>query len=118
MTLPATMCAVQLVAHGGPEALRWRDDLPLPKPAAGEALVQVLAAGVNMTDVNTRIGWYAADGQGGWAGAMALPRIQGADLCGSVVAHGPASPCRPSVHGSSAPPANPNRPPKTRWRSA
>ena len=89
MTLPATMCAVQLVAHGGPEALRWRDDLPLPKPAAGEALVQVLAAGVNMTDVNTRIGWYAADGQGGWAGAMALPRIQGADLCGSVVAHGP-----------------------------
>ncbi len=87
--LPATMSGVLLTRHGGPEALVWRDDLPLPLPGAGEVLVQVLAAGVNMTDVNTRAGWYAADGQGGWAGAMALPRIQGADLCGRVVALGP-----------------------------
>ncbi|MGQ0566248.1 MAG: alcohol dehydrogenase catalytic domain-containing protein [Gemmobacter sp.] len=87
--MPRFMAAVQLVAHGGPEALRWRDDVPVPQPGPGEALVRVLAAGVNMTDVNTRTGWYAADGQGGWAGAMALPRIQGADLCGRVVAHGP-----------------------------
>ncbi len=88
MTLPATMSGVQLVAHGGPECLQWRDDLPVPPPGPGEALVRVLAAGVNMTDVNTRVGWYAADGQGGWAGAMDLPRIQGGDLCGLVVAHG------------------------------
>ena len=88
MTLPATMSGVQLTRHGGPEALVWRDDIPLPKPAADEVLVRVLAAGVNMTDVNTRVGWYAADGNGGWAGAMALPRIQGADLCGRVIALG------------------------------
>ncbi len=88
MTLPAAMTAVQLTAHGGPEVLVWRNDLALPEPGAGEVLVRVLAAGVNMTDVNTRIGWYATDGQGGWAGAMALPRIQGGDLCGRVVALG------------------------------
>jgi len=85
MTLPATMSGVHLTGHGGPEMLVWRDDLPRPKPAPGEVLVRVLAAGVNMTDVNTRIGWYAADGEGGWAGAMDLPRIQGGDLCGRVV---------------------------------
>ena len=88
MTLTATMAGVHLTRHGGPEALVWREDLPIPVPRADEVLVQVLAAGVNMTDVNTRVGWYAADGNGGWAGAMALPRIQGADLCGRVVALG------------------------------
>lgn len=99
MSLPHIMCAVQLVGHGGPDQLVWRDDLPIPAPGPGEALVQVLAAGVNNTDINTRLGWYApqvtgatAEGAvaqaGGWAGALALPRIQGGDLCGRVVALG------------------------------
>ncbi len=88
MTLPKHMSGVQLVAHGGPEVLIWRDDIPVPRPGAGEVLVRVLAAGVNMTDVNTRIGWYGREGRAGWAGAMALPRIQGSDLCGRVVALG------------------------------
>ena len=85
--LPDTMSGVQLVGHGGPEMLVWRDDIPVPRPVAGEVLVRVLAAGVNMTDLNTRIGWYG-EGEGraaGWAGAMAFPRIQGGDLCGQVV---------------------------------
>jgi alcohol dehydrogenase len=87
--LPATMSGVQLVGHGGPEMLVWRDDLPVPRPGAGEVLVKVLAAGVNMTDINTRKGWYGGEGRAaGWAGEMAFPRIQGSDLCGRIVALG------------------------------
>jgi len=88
MTLPATMSGVQLVRHGGPEALVWRDDLPVPQPGPGEVLVRVLAAGVNATDINTRTGWYGGDRAAGWAGALGFPRIQGSDLCGRVVALG------------------------------
>jgi alcohol dehydrogenase len=88
MTLPATMSGVQLVRHGGPEALVWRDDLPVPRPGPGEVLVRVLAAGVNATDINTRVGWYGAGEAAGWSGAMGFPRIQGSDLCGRVVATG------------------------------
>ncbi len=90
MTQPTVMSAVQLTRHGGPEVLVWRDDLAVPRPGAGEALIRVLAAGVNMTDINTRVGWYGR-GEGraaGWAGEMAFPRIQGSDLCGRVVALG------------------------------
>lgn len=100
MTLPETMSGVQLIGHGGPETLLWRDDLPVPRPGAGQVLVRVLAAGVNNTDINTRIGWYAPEvtgatdsvdqdvEAGGWGGALDFPRIQGGDLCGEVVACG------------------------------
>jgi len=101
MTLPATMSGVQLLGHGGPEMLRFSTDIPVPKPGPGQALVRVLAAGVNNTDINTRTGWYArevtgatdASGSdtgedGGWAGALTFPLIQGGDLCGTVVALG------------------------------
>ena len=105
MSLPSTMSGVILTRHGGPEALQWRDDLPVPVPGAGEVLVKVLAAGVNNTDINTRIGWYAPGitgatketdeesgdevGAGGWSGALKFPLIQGGDLCGRVLAVGP-----------------------------
>ncbi len=99
MNLPDQMSGVLLVAHGGPEALVWSDTIDLPTPRSGEALIRVAAAGVNNTDINTRTGWYSSDvsgptqeGQsaenGGWAGALEFPRIQGADLCGYVVALG------------------------------
>lgn len=102
MPIPATMCGVQLTGHGGPEMLIWNERIPVPVPGPGEALVRVLAAGVNNTDINTRIGWYAKEvtggtaelaGEagieaGGWAGAITFPRIQGGDLCGEVVALG------------------------------
>ena len=86
--VPGTMSGVQLTRHGGPDALVWRDDIPVPKPGPGQVLVRVLAAGVNMTDINTRIGWYGADKAAAWGGEMAFPRIQGSDLCGRIVAYG------------------------------
>lgn len=88
--IPAVMRAVLLTRHGGPEALELRDDVPVPQPGPGEVLLRVAAAGVNNTDINTRVGWYGRDDAsgGGWAGALAFPRIQGADACGHVVAVG------------------------------
>jgi alcohol dehydrogenase len=85
------MSGVQLTGHGGPETLLWSNNIPVPRPGRGEVLVKVLAAGVNPTDINTRVGWYARDDDaegGGWGGALQFPRIQGGDLCGRVVALG------------------------------
>lgn len=91
-----TMQGVYLTKHGGPEALEWRDDIPVPVPGPGQVLVRVAAAGVNNTDINTRVGWYSSEvtgatdsvdqdvEAGGWGGALAFPRIQGGDLCGIV----------------------------------
>lgn len=99
MSLPTTMKGVQLTGHGGPEKLLWNEAIPVPQPGPGEVLVKVLAAGVNNTDINTRIGWYSKDitdstedvdtdadvEGGGWSGALEFPLIQGADVCGEVV---------------------------------
>ncbi|MFZ1682219.1 MAG: alcohol dehydrogenase, partial [Rhizobiaceae bacterium] len=68
-TPPATMAAILLTGHGGPEKLVWRDDVPVPKPGPGEVLIEVRAAGVNNTDINTRIGWYSSAVAGGTADA-------------------------------------------------
>jgi len=87
------MRGVWLTGHGGPEKLALRDDIPVPVAGPGEVLIAVGAAAVNNTDLNTRIGWYskgdgAAD-DASWAGeAIGFPRIQGADVCGRVVAVG------------------------------
>lgn len=104
MSLPPTMAAAVLTGHGGLEKLECRTDVPVPRPGQGEVLIQVAAAGINNTDINTRVGWYskavsAATGQGGaagfdtvdevdatWSGAaVSFPRIQGADACGRIV---------------------------------
>ncbi len=96
------MAGVQLVEHGGPEMLVWNPAIPVPAPGPGEALIKVLAAGVNNTDINTRIGWYSKSvtgptdavgnedriEDGGWAGALPFPLIQGGDMCGEVMALG------------------------------
>ena len=87
------MSGVLLTGHGGPEMLVWSDDISVPRPGPGEVLLKVLAAGVNPTDVNTRVGWYARGDNaeaGGWGGTIAFPRIQGGDLCGRVVELGEA----------------------------
>jgi NADPH:quinone reductase-like Zn-dependent oxidoreductase len=81
--------------HGGPEMLEWRDDLPVPVAGPNDVIVRVNAAGVKNTDINTRIGWYSktdADADdASWSGEpLRFPRIQGADVCGEIVAVGTA----------------------------
>ncbi|HAU74499.1 MAG TPA: NAD(P)H-quinone oxidoreductase [Agrobacterium sp.] len=48
---------IDLPSHGGPEVMRL-SQAPLPKPAKGEVLVKVEAAGVNRPDVAQRQGTY------------------------------------------------------------
>lgn len=95
MTLPDTMYGVVLTGHGGPEMLEWRDDLPVPEPSDKDVLIAVAAAGVNNTDINTRIAWYskgnAETKDATWSGKpLSFPRIQGIDVCGRIVAVGKA----------------------------
>jgi len=102
--IPTTMKAMILTGHGGLDKYEWREDWPVPQPAPGEVLIRVGACGMNNTDVNTRSGWYSkavterTTGEGfetindedpSWGGApLAFPRIQGADVCGRIVAVG------------------------------
>ena len=102
--IPITMRAVILTGHGGVERLEYREDVPVPVAGRNEVVIRVQAAGVNNTDINTRIGWYSKAIHGGttesardssgsasmfdasWSGApMSFPRIQGADCCGYIV---------------------------------
>jgi len=85
------MRAFVLTGHGGMDKLEFHADWPVPVVMDGEALIKVHACGLNNTDVNTRTAWYAAGGGGdaAWGGgAIAFPRIQGADVAGTVVAVG------------------------------
>jgi len=96
-----TMTGVYLTGHGGLEKLELRHDIPVPTPEPGDVLINVTAAGMNNTDINTRIGWYSrsvssgtttdvdGEGMGDWDSNMAFPRIQGADVVGRIVAVGP-----------------------------
>ena len=57
--LPKTMNAVLLTGHGGMEKLEYRSDVEVPIPKDDEVLINVKAAGINNTDINTRTGWYS-----------------------------------------------------------
>lgn len=102
--IPDTMKAIVLTGHGGMEVLEYHQDWPTPQPSDEEVLIKVHACGMNNTDVNTRSGWYSKAVSeattGGtydtvdtedpsWGGApITFPRIQGADVVGTVVAVG------------------------------
>ncbi len=106
--IPTHMAAVLLTGYGGLNKLEYREDVPVPRPGPGEVLIQVRAAGINNTDINTRSGWYnqavrtGTDvdggaqsgfavqhaGSGDWGSDIAFPRIQGADVAGLIVAVG------------------------------
>jgi len=96
--LESKMMAVVTTGAGGYDRLEYKS-IPTPEPGLGEVLISVRAAGVNNTDINTRLGWYAEsvrDGtnailanagvpRSGWNAATPFPLIQGADCCGIVV---------------------------------
>ncbi len=104
----STMSAMVLTGHGGFDRLQWCTDVPLPTPGEDEVLIRVGACGLNNTDINTRIAWYApevtgaitpASGAGGFCpvdisngtwgeSPLAFPRVQGADVAGRVVSVG------------------------------
>ena len=102
--IPKTMRAMVTMGHGGLEQIVQHNDWACPQPATDEVLIEVRACGLNNTDINTRAGWYskavttatnddAPDLAGAedpsWGGApIAFPRIQGADVCGVIVAVG------------------------------
>ena len=79
MSIPQEMTVVEIAAPGGPEQLKTARR-PVPKPAAGEVLVRVAAAGVNRPDVMQRQGRYPPP-----PGASDLP---GLEIAGEVVALG------------------------------
>lgn len=106
-SIPARMRAVRTTGHGGLEKLEYREDVPTPTPGDDEVLVKVGACGMNNTDINTRTAWYSksvtrgtdAGGAGGfeesrsddstWGGeGLVFPRIQGADVAGTIVGAG------------------------------
>jgi NADPH2:quinone reductase len=67
--------AIQVHAFGGPEQLKL-DEIPTPKPAAGQVLVKVHAAGVNPYDTYMRAGTYPIKPQ--------LPYTPGSDAAGVI----------------------------------
>ena len=97
------MKAIVTTGNGDFDKLEFRD-VPVPDCGPGEALLQVLGAGVNNTEINTRLGWYSSSvtsatletvqalqekatvrADGGWNQASPFPFIQGTDCCGRVV---------------------------------
>ncbi len=108
MSIPDKMRAVVLTGHGGLDKLVYREDWPTPQPGPEEVLVRVGACGLNNTDINTRTAWYSKavqDGisdkggtrgfaeadtsEGSWSSQeITFPRIQGADVAGTITASG------------------------------
>ncbi len=104
-----TMKAVVTMGNGGYDQLVYCD-VARPKPGPTEVLVKVRAAGMNNTEINTRLGWYSSSvkkgteqtaeaeqiaptqkADGGWNAATPFPFIQGTDCCGIVAEVGDAS---------------------------
>jgi NADPH2:quinone reductase len=71
--------AIRIHAHGGPEAMKW-EDIPMPEPGPGEALIKHEAVGLNYIDVYFRTGLYKAP---------TMPLIIGQEGAGTVTAVGP-----------------------------
>ena len=98
----STMKAVVTSGNGGYDKLEYKD-VPIPHSLEGEVLIQVLGAGVNNTEINTRLGWYSSSvttstedaaeespqdstvTDGGWNETTPFPLIQGTDCCGRVI---------------------------------
>ena len=79
--IPDSMTAIEIERPGGPEVLRPASR-PVPRPATGEVLVRVAAAGVNRPDLMQRQGKYPPP-----PGAS---DILGLEIAGTIVALGPS----------------------------
>jgi len=91
--IPKTMKGIELTGYGDIDMQQYSRDIAVPTPKNNEVLIKVSAAGVNNTDINTRIGWYSNgdenDLNSSWSGnQLNFPRIQGADVCGTIVSVG------------------------------
>jgi NADPH:quinone reductase-like Zn-dependent oxidoreductase len=73
------MKAAQLIAHGTPGKFELRD-VPDPRPAPGEVVVQVQSCGLNHLDL-----WLEA---GGLPVSVPLPRTPGGEVAGVVIETG------------------------------
>jgi NADPH2:quinone reductase len=73
------MKAIVVHEFGGPEVLKL-EEVPTPKPAAGQVLVRIHAAGVNPYDTYMRAGTYAVK--------PPLPYTPGSDAAGVIEAVG------------------------------
>lgn len=74
------MRAMAFDEHGGPEVLRYRDDIPVPTPGSGEVRVRVAYAALNRLDDFVRAGWRGLN--------LTFPHILGADFSGVIDAVG------------------------------
>ena len=74
------MRAIRVHAPGGPEVLRFEEEVPDPTPGEGQALVRIEAIGINFIDVYHRTGLYKVP---------SLPFILGQEAAGTVEAVGP-----------------------------
>ena len=72
------MKAVRVHRYGGSDVLQ-HEDVAVPSPGPGEALVKIAAAGLNFIDVSYRTGIYTTD----------LPFTIGSEAAGTVAAVGP-----------------------------
>ena len=70
------MKAIRVHEFGGPEVLKY-EEVPTPKPEAGQVLVKVHAAGVNPYDTYMRSGTYAIK--------PPLPYTPGSDAAGMPI---------------------------------
>ncbi|MCH8150673.1 MAG: alcohol dehydrogenase catalytic domain-containing protein [Planctomycetes bacterium] len=73
------MQAIVCHEHGGPEVMRY-EEVPQPKPTAGDVLIQAEAIGVNYVDTMRRSGKHPA--------APETPFTPGIEVCGRVAAIG------------------------------
>ena len=76
------MRAVRIYEYGGPETLRYEDDVPEPVVAADTVLIRSVATSVNPIDWKVRSGARQKDFP------LELPAILGRDVSGTVIAVG------------------------------
>ncbi|KAK9477067.1 hypothetical protein V1514DRAFT_335090 [Lipomyces japonicus] len=78
-SIPSTQSGILIPQKGGREVIKYKTDLPVPKPGPKDVLVKIAYAGLNFIDSYFRSGLYPAS----------YPYIAGRDGAGTVVAVGP-----------------------------